>query len=348
MKISNHTIKFDAKVKAALEKLENLPNDSSKTLFVIKGKKVIGTITDGDIRRGLIDGLGLMTSISTFMNKDYLFLQEEDPDTIIKIKQYRKKGAKLIPVLKNGNLHTLVNLDIQKSYIPVAALIMAGGKGERLKPLTSTVPKPMLKIGDKPILEHNIDRLITFGINTFYISVLYLKEQIISYFGDGSSKGIKIYYLEEKEPLGTLGCLSLINVLSYDNIFVMNSDILTNIDVEDFYINHISKNSSMTVASVPYKVDIPYAVLEIQDSKIVSFKEKPTFTYYSNGGIYLIKCKNKNLLKYNEFFNATDMLELLISNSQVVLNYPILEYWLDIGRHEDYTKAQIDIKHLKL
>ena len=207
----------------------------------------------------------------------------------------------------------------------------------------------MLKVGEKPIIEHNIDRLISYGIKEIYISVNYHKEQIMDFFGDGSAKGISIKYIEENEPLGTLGCLSLIDDISEENLLVMNSDLLTNIDFEDFYQFFIEKHADMVLASVPYIVSVPYAVLETEQQRVKSFSEKPTYTYYSNGGIYLIKTKLKSKLRKGVFYNATDLMEEVLQESETSLvHFPILDYWLDIGKHQDFTKAQEDIKSVRM
>jgi NDP-sugar pyrophosphorylase family protein len=171
----------------------------------------------------------------------------------------------------------------------------------------------------------------------------------MDYFGDGSSKGVKIKYIEEDEPLGTLGALSLIGDIEHDDILVMNSDLLTNIDFEDFYSFYQEQGAEMAVASIPYKVTVPYAVLETNDHKINSFVEKPTYTYYSNGGIYLFKYNLRDIFPRKSFFNATDLMDQLIANNtKSVIHYPLLCYWLDIGNQQDFLKAQEDIKHLQL
>ena len=168
---------------------------------------------------------------------------------------------------------------------------MAGGRGERLKPLTNEMPKPMIKIGDKPILEHVIDRLIKFGVNKIFISVRYLSEHIISFFGDGSEKGIEIKYIHEDEPLGTIGSLSLVKSeeISSENLILINSDILTNIDFSDMYEKFKSSSSDLIVGSVPYNFDVPYAVLETENGTVKKLSEKPTYNYHVNSGIYMFK-----------------------------------------------------------
>jgi NDP-sugar pyrophosphorylase family protein len=187
-----------------------------------------------------------------------------------------------------------------------------------------------------------------YGITNFYISVRYLSEQIISYFGDGSSRNINITYIEEEEPLGTIGALSLIKDIPHEHLLVMNSDILTNIDVEDFFQYYIRHDVLMCIASIPYNVKIPYGVLEIRENhQILSLKEKPTYTYYSNAGIYMLNLKAQQYIPEKTLYNATDLMDCLINDDKQVIHYPILNYWLDIGKHEDYLKAQEDFKQLK-
>jgi dTDP-glucose pyrophosphorylase len=348
IKHGEHIIDKDSQTRKALKALDDLLENSSRTLFVVdKNDKVVGSLTDGDIRRGLLNGLEIFQPIELFMNKEFKFLSD-GIDNVDLIKAYRKADINLVPLL-NEKFQLLQILDLKKirTVLPVAALIVAGGRGERLRPFTDLIPKPMLKVEDKPILEHNIDRLISYGISEFYISVKYLKTQIMDYFGDGSTKNVRINYIEENEPLGTLGALSLIDKIDQEDILVMNSDVLTNIDFEDFYNFYKQEHATMALASVPYVVNIPYAVLETKDMNITSFVEKPAYTYYSNGGIYLLKFALKKHLQTNAFFNATDLMEKVILEKDCSLvHYPLLGYWLDIGKHQDYIKAQADIKHI--
>lgn len=345
-----YVVNFNQEARVALRSLDILPDNVSRTLFVMNdSEQIVGSLTDGDIRRGLLNGLEISHSIASFMNTSFKYLKNSN-DNLDLIKSFRKADLNLIPLLDDQyRLLELLDLKRTITMIPVAALIMAGGRGERLRPLTDFQPKPMLKIGEKPIIEHNIDRLIFYGIKDIFISVKYLKEQIINYLGDGSSKGINIHYIEETEALGTLGALSLIDEVNYEDILIMNSDILTNIDIEDFYRFFKEHNASMALASIPYQVNIPYAVLETVDHFVTAFKEKPSYTYYSNGGIYLMKFELKRLLAKGCFFNATDMMDLIIAEkNQIMVHYPLLGYWLDIGKYSDYTKAQEDIRHIKL
>jgi len=350
-KYRQHIINFKESARVALRSLSSLPEKTSLTLFVIDDIGILrGTITDGDIRRGLLLNLEISDPVNLFMRSDFKFIKNSHVNSE-EVRKYRSAGVSLLPILsEEGTLVDILDLKKNKGLVPVSAILVAGGRGERLRPLTDSIPKPMLKIGDKPVIEHNIDRLIQYGISNIYISVKYLKESIIGYLGDGSEKGVSIRYIEEDDPLGTLGCLSLIDSPLGDDILVMNSDILTNIDFEDFYSSYKILNSSMMLASIPYNVVIPYAVLKTDERYGVSdFEEKPNLTYYSNGGIYIINASLLGLIPKNTFFNATDLMRLVIDNSGHRLDhYPILGYWLDIGRHQDFLKAQEDIKHIDL
>jgi len=345
-----HILRENEEARTALRILDKLSTSISRTLFIVDAtNKMVGSLSDGDIRRGLLNGLEISVPVSSFMNNSFRFIRERE-DNVEALKAYRLEDIKLIPLINNeGHIVQILDLRKTRTLLPVSALIMAGGKGERLRPYTDHVPKPMLKIGDKPIIEHTIDRLISFGISEIFISVNYLKEQIISYIGDGSSKGIQIHYIEESEPLGTLGALALIPDIIHEDILIINSDLLTNIDLEEFFQVYKTEGASMGIASIPYQVDVPYAVLETKQNQVLSFIEKPSYTYYSNGGIYFMKSSLKANLAKGNFYNATDMMDNIISDeSKKLVHYPVLGYWLDIGRHQDFIKAQEDIKHLSL
>ncbi|NRF39145.1 nucleotidyltransferase family protein [Pedobacter foliorum] len=347
---TQHIVNYNHPTRIALKSLDILGDNVSRTLFVVDDvNRLVGALTDGDIRRGLLNGLEISEPIQLFMNTNFKFLKKSDNNLEL-IRSYREAEIHLIPLI-DDNYHLLDVLDLKKlrTQLPLAALIMAGGRGERLRPLTEVTPKPMLKVGDKPIIEHNIDRLIAYGIKDIFISVKYLKDQIIDYFGNGDAKGIHIQYIEETEPLGTIGALGLIHSIEHEDILVMNSDLLTNIDFEDFYNFYKINGATMALASVPYHVNIPYAVLETSGHLISSFSEKPSYTYYSNAGIYLMKFELKNSFEKGQFFNATDLMDNIIADiKRSLVHYPLLGYWLDIGKHNDLIKAQEDIKHIKL
>jgi dTDP-glucose pyrophosphorylase len=342
-----HIIGDQSDAREALKKLEFIPQNNSRTLFVVNENNVIrGTVTDGDIRRGLLNGKEISESIVSFMNTDFKVVKEEQ-NIIQKIAETKKLGIMFFPIVdENNKILKILDLKSINTMIPATAVIMAGGRGERLRPFTDTVPKPMLVVGEKPIIEHNIDRLIKYGITDIIISVRYLSEVIKEYLGDGGSKGVNITYIHEDDPLGTIGALGLIKEIKTEHVLLMNSDVLTNIDFEDFFNHYLSNSSSMCIASIPYQVQVPYAVLDIKDNQILSFIEKPNYTYYSSAGIYFLNKELQNYIPRNEFYNATDLMQNLISKGKKLSHYPILNYWLDIGKHQDFMKAQEDVKHL--
>jgi dTDP-glucose pyrophosphorylase len=336
-------------VREALAVLDRI-GIAGNVLFVInKIGQLVGTITDGDIRRGFLRNLDVNSPAIQTANKDFHFISG-NKDNIETIKKFKSKGVRFVPLLnQKKELIKVINTDNYKGFLPIDVFIMAGGKGARLMPLTKDCPKPMLKVGNKPIIEHNIDRLMAFGINNYTISVNYLGYVIRNYFEGGEKKEISISYVEEKEPLGTIGSISLAPDFSSEYILVMNSDLLTDIDYSDFFEDFISTGADVSIASIPYYVDVPYAVLETdKDNRVKSLKEKPKYTYYSNAGIYLIKKKILGQVPLNQFYNATDLIEDVIKNEGKVTSYPILSYWLDIGKMPDYLKAQEDIKHLRI
>ena len=330
-----------------LQRLNELRNLSRLILFVVgDNEKVIGSVTDGDIRRSIISEQNLQKTLGEIANPDFKRLYQKD--TYQSFEKYRKSDIKILPILnQEGKIVDLIDLEYTKAQLPLEAVIMAGGRGKRLSPLTDTVPKPMLRLGDKPIIEHNIDRLISFGIKKIYISVKYLGQQIVDYLGDGSQKGITIEYVWEDEPLGTAGALALINNLSTEHILLMNSDLFTNVNFESLYLKLINENADMAVASTEYKVDIPYAVFETQEGRVTNFKEKPSFIYHSNAGIYILKRSLIATIEKGKYCDITDVMEQLVTEGGKLVYDPIIGYWIDIGKTVDYEHAQEFIKHLQ-
>jgi dTDP-glucose pyrophosphorylase len=342
----DHLIKKECNIEQALVQLNHLGKDA--ILFVVDDQGIlVGALTDGDIRRGLIKGISINKGIELIIQSHPRYIRKGEAD-IKKIIEYRESNYRILPVLdSNDRVVNVINFRELKSYLPIDAVIMAGGRGQRLMPFTDKVPKPLLQVGEKPIIDHNLTRLTIFGIDDFWISVKYLGEQIQDYFGDGEDRNIHVKYIWEDEPLGTIGAVSKVTDFKHDYVLVTNSDLLTNLDYEHFFLEFLEKEADMSVVSIPYQVNIPYAVLETQDENILNFIEKPTYTYYSNGGIYLLKKSVLDIIPKNSFFNATDLMEQLIQRGLKVTSYPLVGYWLDIGNPQDYQKAQYDIKNIK-
>ena len=337
-----HLLPKGSTIRQALERLDFLAKDA--IIFIIDDdNRLVGSLTDGDIRRGLLKGYAIENLVDDIIQPNPRYIRKGERN-INKVIEYRENHFRIIPILdKENRIVNVINFREFKSYLPVDTVIMAGGRGERLRPLTDFTPKPLLKVGDKPILEHNLDRLKLFGIDDFWITVKYLGKQIENYFGNGNEKSINIEYVYENEPMGTIGAVSKINNFSHDYVLVSNSDLLTNIDYEHFFLDFLKKEADFSVVTIPYSVDIPYAVLETNNGHVMNFREKPTYTYYSNGGIYLMKREVLQHLPIEKYFNATDLMEALIKNGSKVISYPLAGYWLDIGRHEEFEKAQKDI-----
>lgn len=345
--ISQHIINEDRSVLDALHSINSLKSNETLTLFVTdKDNVIIGSLTDGDIRRSLTTNGTLSTKVGNIAHRNFIYLMHGNYDLKI-INSARNKGIELLPVLdKQYRIVDLVNLKKQKSFLPIDAVLMAGGKGERLRPLTDKTPKPLIKIGDKAIIDYNVERLISYGLKNIHVTINYLGEQLEEHFSSPIN-GVKVETVREPSYLGTMGSIQFVKEFHHDTILVMNSDLFTNIDYEDFYLHFKEHNADMSVAAIPYDVNIPFGIFDLDGRDIKGVKEKPSYHYYANAGIYLIK---KDVLKHipqNEFFNATDLIEELVKQNMKVIRFPITGYWIDIGQHSELAKANELVKHLK-
>lgn len=341
----NFIIGCDASVRDALLRL-NDAKSKAMTLFAVDTTgKMVGTITDGDIRRALISGEDVTSPIKSVMHRDFSYVT--DYDDIEKLRNLRDRNILMIPALNpDGTIREIIDLTLYKSKLPVDAVLMAGGKGERLRPLTLDTPKPLLKIGDKSIIDINIDNLINHGVENIYVTVNYLREKIIEHFAAPRKGDVEVKCVEEPQFYGTIGSLRLIDHFDNDAILVMNSDLLTNIDFEDFYLHFKRHNAMMSAAAVPYTISIPYGIFRTDGREIKGVDEKPVYNLYANAGIYLIR---KEALKYipkDGVFNATDLIDTLAADDKKVIRYPLSGLWIDIGTPEEYRKATELAKHL--
>lgn len=232
-----------------------------------------------------------------------------------------------------------------ESPIPVDAVIMAGGRGTRLSPLTDKQPKPLLRIGGKEIISFSFDRLLNYGVVNQNVVVNYLGHMIED-FCASYNVAINFNIIKEDQFLGTAGAMSLINKFNNDNIILLNSDILTDINYSDLYKSFVKSGADIMVASKLYKVSFPYAILNTEGLEVKSFQEKPTYEYYGNAGIYIMRKSVIDQMPKNIFYNATDLLEYVIKSSGKISHYPIEGYWIDIGNPKDFLKAQQDISSL--
>lgn len=341
-----YIIRQTASIIEALIRLNDL-HSVSMTLFVVdEGNRMVGTLTDGDVRRALIKGASPQSDLRGVMHRNYQYISNKgDMECLRKL---RRKGISLIPVLDSEkHIDEVIDLTQYKSALPVDAVLMAGGKGERLRPLTLDTPKPLLKMGNKAIIDRNVDRLIDYGVNNISVTVNYLKEKLIDHYADPRENGIKIDCVPEQKFFGTIGALKLVKKFHNDTILVMNSDLLTDIDFEDFYLHFMEHNAMMSAAAIPYTISVPYGIFNLDGRDIKGVAEKPVYNLYANAGIYLIK---KEALKYipeEKVFNATDLIEALVYDEQKVIRYPLTGLWIDIGTPDEYRKAQELIKHIK-
>lgn len=338
-------ISHSATIKDALIALNQISSDAQSLLIIDDEQKMVGTLTDGDIRRGLISGAELSGKINSIMHTKFKYIHEKEFD-VAKIKEFRENRILFIPVLnQRHHIVNIINLKKQKSQLPIDAVLMAGGKGERLRPLTDQTPKPLLPVGNKAIIDHNIDRLISFGIKNISVTVNYLKEQIIEHFKEERGN-VKVNCVTEPKFLGTMGSIQFINDFHNDAILVMNSDLFTNINYEDFYLHFKENDADISVVAVPYTISIPYGILDLDGRNIKGLLEKPIYNHYANGGIYLIKRKMLECIPKDTFFNATDLIETAIANNRKVIRFPLNGTWIDIGNHQEYNKAKDLIKYL--
>lgn len=331
----------------ALKAMDGVSHDS-QTLFVVDGeKKMVGTLTDGDIRRGLINDVSVNDSVSKVMHSSFKYVREGE-DIAHALKEFRDSQIFFVPELDNdGHIIRVCNLLKYRNVLPVDAVLMAGGKGERLRPLTEKTPKPLLPVGGKPIIDHNIDRLISYGINHISVTVNYLKEQLEEHFVQPHN-GVQVQTVREPKFLGTIGSIKFVKEFYNDTVLVMNSDLFTNINYEDFYFHFKEHNAEMSVVAVPYSVSVPYGIFDLDGREIQGLIEKPTYNYYANAGIYLIKRSALDEIPEDVFFNATDLIEKLISERKKVIRFPLNGTWIDIGNPQEYQKANELVKHMMM
>lgn len=330
----------------ALRLLQHTAKDFQSLFVVDQTNRMVGSLSDGDIRRGLISGAQLTDCVSKVMYKDFKFIKYGECDVRV-IKAFRENRIFIFPILdNNGRIVDIINLRTFYSCLPIDAVLIAGGKGERLRPLTENTPKPLLLVGDKAIIDHNIDRLISYGIKNINVTVNYLKEQIEEHFAEPRN-GIQVRTFSEPKFLGTIGSIKLVENFYNDTVLVMNSDLFTNIDYEDFFLHFQLHDAEMSVAAVPYNISIQLGILDLDGRNIKGLIEKPKYNYYANAGIYLIKKRALSEIPENTFFHATHLVEKLIGQGKTVIHYPLNGTWIDIGTPQEYERAKELVIHMQ-
>lgn len=333
--------------------LEIINSEALRVAIVVdEHKRLLGMVTDGDIRRALLNDFVLTDSVSKVMNSNPIAAKEGiSKERLIELMEMKQILS--VPLLDADNkvvgLETLHSVLSKESYKnPV--FIMAGGFGTRLRPLTDNCPKPMLKVGEKPILETVINSFIKFGFENFYISTHYMPEQIQQHFGDGSELGVSISYVHEDTPLGTGGALGLLpKDMPRDLPLIMiNGDVLTKVDFQRLLHFHMENDADATMCVREYDYQIPYGVINGEGNKVISMVEKPVQHFFVNAGIYVVSPRVIQSVEKNQKIDMPTLLEQHIEKRKKVLMFPIHEYWLDIGRMDDFNRAQIDILSLGL
>lgn len=321
-------------------------------LVVDQERCLLGTITDGDVRRAVLDGTDLESPVSELLSRkistQYPKPVTASPETDRKllIALMHEQVLRQIPILDNDD--RVVDLVMMDDLIPtqdlqLQAVIMAGGFGMRLRPLTEDLPKPMLPVGDKPLMELVIEQLRQVGIRRVNVTTHYKPGKISDYFGDGSSFGVELNYVNEDKPLGTGGSLGLIDKPT-EPMLVINGDILTQVDFRAMLAYHQEHQAIMTIAVRQYDIKVPYGVIECEGSRVCSLKEKPQMHFLVNAGVYLLEPKVYEFIPNGEHFNMTDLIQRLLDSNHTVASFPIIEYWLDIGQLADYEHAQHDMQ----
>ncbi|QKF58957.1 nucleotidyltransferase family protein [Aliarcobacter lanthieri] len=337
--IENIKLRENSTIKEALEIIDK--GSMQIALVVDKNDKLVGTLTDGDIRRGLLKGFDLNSSIEDIIfKKPTIATISDTKEDILKLALSKKLHQ--IPIIdENNRLVGIKEIDelIKPKNKTNKVVLMVGGLGTRLRPLTETTPKPMLKVGNKPILQTIVEKFAEYGYTNIIMCVNYKSHIIQDYFGDGSDFGVNIEYVLEEQRMGTAGALSLLKEKPTEPFFVMNGDLLTNVNFEHLHNYHIATNSIGTMCVREYDFQVPYGVVNIKDSKILSIEEKPIHKFFVSAGIYMLSEKVLEYIPQNQFYDMPTLFEKLISLNENTISFPLREYWLDIGRIEEYEKA---------
>jgi len=314
------------------------------SLVVDHDRRLVGIITDGDIRRALLKGLGIDQPVNLIMSKNFTTASINATREYI-LALMKEKDLRHVPLLdEHGRvadlkiLHDIIQLPEKENLV----VLMAGGLGTRLQPLTDDCPKPLLKIGGKPLLEIIIENFIGYGFKKFYISINYKAEMIEAFLGDGSRLGIDIKYLREETKMGTAGSLTLLPEIPADPIIVMNGDVLTTVNFQHLLDFHMSHNAKATMCIRDYHLQFPYWIVKINQHRLTTINEKPVKRFFVNAGIYVIDPDILNIIPHNATYDMTSLFEHIISMGHETVAFPIREYWIDIGKVDDLKKANYD------
>ncbi len=307
--------------------------------------RLAGVLTDGDIRRAILRGTLLSDACDTIASHSAVTaVGPLGSEAALRIMD--EHDVDQLPVLDCvGRVQSLLlrrDLVVQNADADLSAVVMAGGYGMRLRPLTEALPKPMLPVGDRPLLELTIAQLRRAGIKDVSLATHYLPETISRHFGNGESFGVRLNYLHEEHPLGTAGGLGLLKNAE-GTMLVINGDVLTGAPFPAMLAYHRQLRADLTVGVRKYELQVPFGVVECDDVRVTHIREKPSLNFFINAGAYLLEPHTLDLIPEGRRFDMTDLIQKLLDNGRTVVSYPIVEYWLDIGRQEDYQRAQEDV-----
>lgn len=318
-------------------------------LVLDAGRHLLATLTDGDLRRAILAGRTLDSPLTTVLADKGGSTPVTAPhggDHATFLSLMRQHTIRHLPLLDAaGCVAGLVTLEdlLPEKVLPLQAVIMAGGFGRRLRPLTDTLPKPMLPVGDKPVMELIIGQLRDAGIHTVNVTTHFEPEKITDYFGDGRTFGVDLRYVSEESPLGTAGALHLLHGKD-EPLLVINGDILTQVDFRAMRAYHTEHEAMVTVGVRQFEFQVPYGVVQSDGVHVQAIQEKPVLNFFVNAGIYLLEPAVHDYIVAGERLDMPDLLHKLIANGETVVSFPIVEYWLDIGQHADYEQAQQDMQ----
>lgn len=342
--MNQYVIKENATLLEALHQLNLLSGKQMVLLVTNECDVMTGTLTDGDVRRALLGGVSLNAQVKEAMHRNFKAIKTKEVDVVM-MRNCRINGVGILPHLNDdGTIKTVYDLTKTKAVLPLSAILMAGGKGERLRPLTLNTPKPLLEIGGKAIIDYNIEALALVGIDDITVTTRYLADQIHAHFSTPVA-GVNVKCVTETLPLGTIGAASLVSRSEEGNTLVMNSDLLTTISFEEMYMRHIEEQADVTIAAIPYVVSVPYAILTTDGAQVKGIEEKPSYSYYANAGIYIFSNKLLNTVPSDSRTDATDLIEQAINNGLKVVYYPINGTWIDVGSPNDFKQAQDLMRH---
>lgn len=305
--------------------------------------ELLGLLTDGDLRRAILKGISLDQSCKTVANQDPITVRGH-PSATEALRIMTQHDINHLPVVDDKG--HLVEFLLRRDLVPegrpsLSAVIMAGGFGKRLLPLTRTVPKPMLPIGGRPLLERTIEQLRRSGIQEVHLTTHYLPESITNHFGDGQAFGVKISYSREDQPLGTAGGLKLVDRPTGPFV-VINGDVLTGVSFEEMLHFHRANRAEITVGIRKHEVTVPFGIVECEDVRVVGLREKPSMSFFINAGVYVVEPSACDYIPDAKRFDMTDLIKKMLETGRRVVSFPIMEYWQDVGRLEDYRQAQDD------